>query len=133
MCNALRTAQALVRKAQDKNGLRCVEILPGPLFRYASNSAWVRLFIELFTTTYFHACGTCAMSPDKTVDPEIGSESTIGPTLKGGVVDSDLRVRGVTGLRIVDASVIPAIPSGPIAAVCMAMAEIASQKILNTG
>jgi choline dehydrogenase len=93
----------------------------------------MRRFIALFTTTYYHACGSCAMAPDNNmdVDSEIDNESGFGSTLKGGVVDSDLCVRGVKGLRIVDASVIPAIPSGPIAAVCMAMAEIAAQKVLN--
>ena len=41
------------------------------------------------------ACGTCRMGPDR--DPN-------------AVLDSRFRVRGVTGLRIVDASIFPKIP-----------------------
>jgi choline dehydrogenase-like flavoprotein len=37
------------------------------------------------------------------------------------VVDYKLRVLGVSGLRVADASVMPHIPSGPISATCMAM------------
>lgn len=43
------------------------------------------------------------------------------------VVDTHLRVRGVIGLRIADASVFPSIPSGPIAATVMAVAEAAAE------
>src|SRR5262249_24370890 len=42
-----------------------------------------------------HACGTCRMGPD-------GDEYA--------VLDSDFRVRGVSGLRVVDASIFPNIP-----------------------
>jgi choline dehydrogenase len=41
-----------------------------------------------------HACGTCR----------------IGPEESGGVVDARLRVHGVAGLRVADASVFPRIP-----------------------
>jgi len=39
------------------------------------------------------------------------------------VVDHDLKVLGYENLRICDASVIPHIPTGPTAAVCMAMGQ----------
>ncbi|MGI9540095.1 MAG: GMC family oxidoreductase [Miltoncostaeaceae bacterium] len=61
----------------------------------------------------YHACGTCRMGSDE--------ES---------VVDLDLRVRGVEGLRVADASVIPSIPSGNIHAPVMMIAERASDLIL---
>jgi pyridoxine 4-oxidase len=41
----------------------------------------------------------------------------------GDVVDADLRLRGFSGCHVVDASVIPAIPSGPIHAAVLAIAE----------
>ena len=39
------------------------------------------------------------------------------------MVLEDFRVQGVSGLRVVDASVIPAIPSCPLQALCMVLAE----------
>lgn len=47
--------------------------------------------------TYHHACGTCAMGPD----PE-----------QGAVVNARGEVYGVSGLSVVDASIMPVIPSG---------------------
>jgi len=49
------------------------------------------------STTIFHPVGTCRMGRDD--DP-------------AAVLDSRLRVRGVAGLRVVDASVMPVITSG---------------------
>ena len=56
-------------------------------------------------TTAVHLCGTARMGPDG--DP-------------GAVVDAQLRVRGVAGLRVVDTSVLPTAPSrGPAATAVM--------------
>ena len=63
-----------------------------------------------FGTTIHHAAGTCAM---------------------GNVVDGQLRVKGVDGLRIVDASVFPAPVSGALQASVYAVAELASDLILG--
>jgi choline dehydrogenase-like flavoprotein len=47
----------------------------------------------------------------------------------GSVVDPELRVRGVDGLRVADASVMPSITSGNIHAPVMMIAERASDMI----
>ena len=62
----------------------------------------------------FHLCGTCKM----------GSESD--PT---AVVDPKTRVRGLTGLRVVDASIIPSIVSSNLNAPTMMIGERASDLI----
>lgn len=72
--------------------------------------AWVRQTAD----TVHHACGTCRMGTDDEA-----------------VVDPELRVRGVEGLRVVDASVFPAIPSTNTAAPTMMVAERAADLILG--
>ncbi|WP_405473306.1 GMC family oxidoreductase [Paenarthrobacter ilicis] len=55
----------------------------------------VRAFARQAAGTYHHQVGTCKMGVDDL-----------------SVVDPQLRVRGVAGLRVADASIIPAVPSG---------------------
>jgi len=62
------------------------------------------------TQTIYHAAGTCAM---------------------GEVVDAELRVRGIEGLRVVDASVMPAPVRGNINAPVIMVAEKAADMILD--
>jgi choline dehydrogenase len=62
------------------------------------------------TMSLFHAAGTCAM---------------------GTVVDAELRVIGLDGLRVVDASVMPEVPRGNPNAVVIAIAERAADVIRN--
>ena len=63
-----------------------------------------------------HACGTC----------KIGSEDD-----PMAVLDSDFRVRGTKGLRVVDASVFPKIPGLFILSAVYMIAEKASDAIKN--
>jgi len=69
-------------------------------------------FIRENCSTFFHPCGTAAI---------------------GSVVDLALNVIGVTGLRIVDASVFPSIPSSNTQAAVVAVAERAADLVLGTG
>jgi choline dehydrogenase len=59
-------------------------------------------FVREYGETVFHPTSTCSM---------------------GTVVDARLRVKGVAGLRVIDASVMPAVPSGNINAAVIAVAE----------
>jgi choline dehydrogenase len=63
----------------------------------------------------FHPCGTCRIGRDE----------------GDSVVDSRLRVHGVRGLRVVDASAFPSIPSGNINAPTMMLAHRAAAMILD--
>jgi choline dehydrogenase len=65
-------------------------------------------------TTTFHLMGTCRMAPD--TDPT-------------AVVDDQLRVRGLSGLRVVDASIMPTMPSANLNASVLMIAEKAADMI----
>lgn len=58
---------------------------------------------------------------------------TVGGAEVGGVVDGAFRVRGLEGLRVVDASVLPEMPplAGPLATVYM-ITELAAERILES-
>jgi choline dehydrogenase len=83
--------------------------------------------------------GPAVSSPDDVVryalDTGLGIYHAVGATAMGpdaeDVVDPQLRVRGVTGLRVVDASVLPVQVAGNTAAPTMAVAWIAADLILE--
>ncbi len=85
------------------------EFLPGP--EVASDEDVLRE-AGTIATTIFHPVGTCKMGSDPMA-----------------VVDEELRVRGVDGLRIVDASVMPKITSGNTASPVIMIAEKAADMI----
>jgi choline dehydrogenase len=91
------------------------EIKPGMQFQ--SEDELARLAGDI-GTTIFHPVGTCRMGRDD--DPE-------------AVVDSRLRVRGIGGLRIVDASVMPTITSGNTNSPTLMIAERAAEWVLAEG
>ena len=66
------------------------ELLPG---RWARGRAAKAAFVRAMAMTTYHYAGTCSMGQGA-----------------GSVVDARLRVRGVTGLRVADASIMPVVP-----------------------
>jgi choline dehydrogenase len=92
------------------------ELTPGPDLR---TDAELREFVREAVTTIYHPVGTCAMTGEAQLD-----KSRIT-----GVVDTELRVRGVEGLRVVDASVMPTVPRGNTNAPVIAVAERAADLI----
>jgi choline dehydrogenase len=87
------------------------EFLPGPQFQTGADLARAAGDIG---TTIFHPVGTCKMG--QADDP-------------GAVVDARLRVRGVSRLRVADASVMPTITSGNTNAPTVMIAERAADMI----
>jgi choline dehydrogenase len=81
------------------------EFLPGD--KVKTDEDWLAYCREMGETV-FHPTSTCSM---------------------GTVVDEELRVKGVNNLRVVDASVMPAVPSGNINAAVIAVAEKAADMI----
>jgi choline dehydrogenase len=69
-------------------------------------------YVRKVGSTVYHPCGTCRMGEDDKA-----------------VVDSQLRVRGIDGLRVVDASVMPAMPSPNIHPATIMIAEKGSDII----
>ena len=87
------------------------ELVPGPATQSdEALDAWARQVTE----TGYHASGTCKMGPAG--DPQ-------------AVVDPQLRVHGLDGLRVVDASIMPVIVSGNTNAPTVMIAEKASDML----
>jgi choline dehydrogenase len=107
---AVRIARAIMT-APAMERLRITEIAPG-----ASQTTddeildWVRRVAE---TTY-HPVGTCKMGTDSMA-----------------VVDSRLRVRGIAGLRVADASIMPTLTSGNTNAPSIMIGEKAADMVLH--
>src|SRR5580700_4419689 len=74
------------------DGVREVELIPGP----KATAEEIRELARFGSASFGHAVGTCKMGVDKLA-----------------VVDPELRVRGILGLRVADASVMPQIITGP--------------------
>lgn len=86
------------------------ELAPGP--EVESDEAWLE-FGRVNAQTIYHPIGTCRMGEDE-----------------GAVVDSQLRVRGMQGLRVIDASVIPRMVSGNTQVAVLVVAERGAELVL---
>ena len=89
-------------------GIREAEVWPGPEITTSADS---RDYIRRGVGSYYHPAGTCGI---------------------GAVVDAELRVHGIAGLRVADASVIPVIPNAHPNATVLAIAEKAAD-LLSLG
>lgn len=84
---------------------------PKELSLPASPADWPD-FVRRSVVTVWHPAGTCKMGRDWL-----------------SVVDPQLRVRGVDGLRVADASVMPTIPSGNTNAACYMIGEVCAEAV----
>ena len=82
--------------------LRGEEIEPG------SSMHDIARFARLKSDSIYHASGTCRMGP---------------ATDRDAVVDGELRVHGIEGVRIADASIMPEIVNAPTHAACVMIGE----------
>ncbi len=117
--DTLIRAIGMVRDIAEVKPMRKIcksELSPGS---DVQSDAELRDFVRHDVTTIYHPVGTCAMS----------GRSQLDASRIAGVVDTELRVHGVDGLRVVDASVMPTVPRGNTNAPTIAIAERAADLI----
>ncbi len=110
--DSMKTVQQLFR-APELKSYNCTEELPGPGI---TGDADRLHFARDAGLTAYHLCGSCMMGPSDTAR---------------SVVDDRLLVYGLQGLRVVDASIMPAVPSANISAAVFMIAEKAADMILG--
>ena len=110
----LRRGVQILRDVLARPALRAIageEIFPGPAIRSdADLDGWIARTLE----TCYHPVGTCRMG---------------GPDQPDAVVGPDARVRGIDGLRVADASIMPEIVSANTNATTIMIAEKAADLI----
>jgi choline dehydrogenase len=112
-----RVFRAAIRKARDifaqpaLTDLRGQELSPGD---QCQSDAQLDAFVAAHAESAYHPCGTCRMGSDAQA-----------------VVDPEGRVNGVTGLRVIDASVFPHITNGNLNAPTIMLAERMADLIRN--
>ena len=87
-----------------------------PSENITTDEEWID-FGRAYGASSYHYCGTCKMGAKE--DRE-------------SVVDSELRVHGLSNLRVADSSVMPTSPSGNTNAPTMMIAEKAAEMILTS-
>ena len=111
--DAIRLTRHIVNDSKALKPYHPQEFTPGPAFE--TDAQLIKAAGDI-GTTIFHPVGTCKMSRDS--DPE-------------AVVDLYFKVRGIEGLRVIDASIMPSITSGNTNAPTMMIAEKGSRYILK--
>ena len=110
LIEALRMMEdLLIQPAFDR--FRGERITPAPAM---TSDTDLEAYVRATATTDYHPCGTCRMGDDEYA-----------------VVDQEMQVRGIDGLRVVDASVMPNIVSGNLNAPTQMIAERAADYILG--
>ena len=105
LAEGVRMARRMIQTgAFDQFG--CEETRPGPS---AQSDAAIEAYVREMVGTCYHPAGTCKMGSDEMA-----------------VVDRNLYVRGVQGLRVVDASIMPAVVRGNTNAPVLMIAEKAA-------
>ncbi|WAL73582.1 GMC family oxidoreductase N-terminal domain-containing protein [Kitasatospora sp. YST-16] len=110
LVEGVRLARELARTAAFDD-FRGEEYGPG---KGAVGTAELRAYVRANATTLWHPAGTCRMGP--------GPDAVVGP---------DLRVHGIDGLRVADASVMPTVVAGNTNAPSVMIGEKAADLILN--
>lgn len=100
-----------IMQAPALKGITVDEVLPGPAVQ--SDEQMLEYFRQNCGSIY-HLCGTCAMGVDE----------------QTSVVDKRLKVHGLDGLRVVDASIFPNVTSGNTHAAVLMVAEKGADLIL---
>ena len=106
----MRAARDLIRQPAF-DALRGAEIMPGD---DATSDADILAFLRSAVETDYHPCATCRMGTDAMA-----------------VVDGEMRVHGIEGLRVVDASVMPQVISANLNAPTQMIAARAADFILG--
>nr|XP_053653215.1 glucose dehydrogenase [FAD, quinone]-like [Cherax quadricarinatus] len=89
-------------------------VLPGCEHEVLYSDKYWECYSKVLAGTLYHPCGTCKMGPDSDTY---------------SVLDEQLRVRHVAGLRVIDASIMPVVTTGNINAPTIMIAEKASDMI----
>ena len=109
LMQAVRLGQEILFNTEAFAAWGTEELLPGP---DVQTDEQLEAFVRQGAETYHHQCGSCKLGIDDL-----------------SVVDLELRVREVENLRVVDASVMPTVPSGNCHAAVLAIAEKAADLI----
>ena len=109
--DGLKLVRDIIFKSNTFQKFQPEELRPGSQFQ--SDEELVQEGSK-FTQTIFHPVGTCKMGNDEM-----------------SVVDDNLKVRGISGLRVIDASIMPTLVGGNTNAPSIMIGEKASDIILN--